>query len=254
MSEHPTPRRGEFRSDLAQTPLPEVLVTIYRYKVPGIIECTREGEEKKIFIDEGNIIFATSNLISDSLGDRLLNEGKISIEQYRESVRRLNKESGKRQGSILVEMRALEPKDLFIAVREQVESIVWSIFDWENGSVVFTPGRDKQTEFIKLTLPIPAAIFEGVQRLKEAKRLIARIGNKTTVLERTETAATDLTPGPTHTQILDSVDGKKTLYELISLPYGSPSEIAKTLYSLFAFKLIAVKPQKQIKIQLKTGR
>lgn len=251
MSQHPPARKSEFRSDLAQTPLPEVLVTIHRYKVPGVIECKRDQEEKRIFIDGGNIIFATSNVVADSLGDRLLSDGKITLEQYRESVRRVIKEGGKRQGSILVEMRALEPKELFVAVRQQVEAIVWSIFDWESGTVIFSPGRDKQTEFIKLTLPTPAAIFEGVHRLNDAKRLVARIGSKNTVLERTDTPAADLNLGERESNILASVDGKRTLYELIALPYGAPSEIARTLYALFAFKLIAVRPLKHVKVQVK---
>lgn len=254
MSHDPT-RKREFRSDLAQMPLPEVLITIYRYRVPGVIECRRGDEEKNIFIDEGNIIFATSSSVADSLGDRLLSQGKITIEQYRESVRQIVKSGGKRQGTILVEMRAIEPKDLFVAVRDQVEAIVWSIFDWESGTVVFKPGRDRHTEFIKLTLPTPRAVMEGVQRMTDARRLVARIGSKTTVLERAPGAeTTGILLEPHEQAILDRVDGKMTLFELVSLPLRSPTENAKTLYGLYALKLIQVRPLKNIKIQIKTGR
>ena len=81
--------RPVFETDLTQTPLPEMLVTIYRHKAPGTIECRRGSELKEIYLDRGHIVFATSNQVRDSLGDRLLNEGLITREQYDESVRRL---------------------------------------------------------------------------------------------------------------------------------------------------------------------
>jgi hypothetical protein len=247
----PTPR-FQFRSDLSQIPLPEVLMTIHRYRVPGVVVCEREGETKKIFIEEGNIIFATSTNVADSLGDRLLAQEKITMEQYRESVRRLVQENGKRQGAILVEMRAIEPKDLFIAVREQVEAIVWSLFNWESGSVVFEPGRDRHQEFIKLNIPTPRAVIDGVRQVPDAKRLVARVGQKATLLERNAAfPVADLPLQPAEEQLLNAIDGKMTLYDLISLNIFPPAEAAKMLYSFYALKLITVKQPKQIKVQVR---
>lgn len=247
---NPTPR-FLYRGDLGQMPIPEVLMTIHRYRVPGVVACERDGQTKKIFIDDGNIIFATSTTIADSLGDRLLAQEKISIDQYRESVRRLVKEGGKRQGAILVEMGALQPKDLFVAVREQVEAIVWSLFDWESGTVTFEPGRERQQEFIKLSIPTPRAVIDGVMHVADAKRLVARIGTKATLLERVTTTGPEIPLQPAEQQLLDAVDGKKTLFDLISLPIDTAANNAKVLYSFFALKLIAVKPAKQIKVQVR---
>jgi hypothetical protein len=241
-----------YRSDLGQMPLPEVLVTIHRYKVPGVIECVRGSEIKKIFIDNGEIIFANSSEVADSLGDRLLAEGRITIEQYRESVRRLVREGGKRQGAILVEMRALEPKELFIAVRAQVRSILWSVFSWESGDVVFRPGRDAQAEGIKLSNPIPQAIIDGVLNVPDAKRLMARVGGKATLLERTGEAV-PLTLEPTQKALLEAIDGKKTLFELTALPCNTPSVNGRLLYAFWTLRLVSVKVPKQIKVQVKVN-
>jgi hypothetical protein len=247
----PTPR-FQFRSDLSQLPLPEVLMTIHRYRVPGVIVCERESETKKIFIEDGNIIFASSTNVADSLGDRLLAQGKITLEQYRDSVRQLVQERGKRQGAILVEMRAIEPKDLFLAVREQAEAIVWSLFQWESGSVVFEPGRDRHQEFIKLSIPTPRAVMDGVRRVVDAKRLVARIGTKATLLERgDDLRLPELQLQADEQQLLDAIDGKKTLFDLIALNLAPPVEAAKILYAFFALKLIQVKQPKQIKVQVK---
>lgn len=247
--------RFEFRSDLAATPLPEVLLTIHKYRVPGVIECAREGASKSIYIDQGNIIFASSNQTEDSLGDRLLEDGRITREQYDESVRRLKAGGNtKRQGTILVEMGALAPKDLFVSVREQVQQIVWSIFDWESGSVLFSPGRDRHTEFIKLSIPTPQAVLQGVRTMLDAKRLVARLGTKSTVLDRVPGKdASELLLDAEENALLEAVDGKKALVELIATPGMPPPQNAKMLYAFSIFGLVQVRSVKPMKVQFRTS-
>src|SRR5438128_9215294 len=108
----PSPTNPLYQTDLAQTPLPEILVKIYRYKVPGVVECRRGTESKRIFLDRGKIIFATTNQIIESLGDRLVRAGRLTQEQYDESVRRL-KETHKRHGVTLIEMGLMSHEQLF---------------------------------------------------------------------------------------------------------------------------------------------
>lgn len=240
--------RFVYSGDLAQTPLPEVLATIYQYKAPGILECRRESEVRQIYIDEGNIIFATSSERADSLGDRLMSRGLITQEQYDQSARALG--DGKRQGTILVEMGAIQPKDLFVEVREQVQAIVWSVFEWESGSVTFEPGRDRHLEFIKLTIPIPLAVMQGARSIRDARLVIARVGSKTTVLERAigEDAEDSLKLGPEELAILRKVDGRTTLFDLTNLPPLTPAVNGRIMYGLFALKAIRVKDRIRIQV------
>jgi len=231
-----------FKGDLSQTPLPEVLVTIHRYKAPGVIECARENETKQIFIDEGNIIFATSTNVDDSLGIRLLKQGLITRAQFDESVVRLKESGAKRQGVILVEMRAIEPKQLFVSVKEQVQDVVWSVFEWADGVVSFQPGRERAQEFIKLNIPTRQAVIQGVRRIVDARALVGRMGKKATILEPVADADfANLTLFPEEQVQYELVDGRKALYELIQYGPLAPTENAKILYALFALKLIQVR-------------
>lgn len=243
--------RDLFRSDLKDSPLPEVLITISKYRVPGEIECSRDDVRKSIFIDSGQIIFATSSLVSESLGDLLLAQGKITRAQYDESAARL-RTGEKRQGAILVEMGAIAPKDLFVSVREQVQQIVWSIFDWSAGDVVFTPGREKHHEFIKLNIPIRQAVLQGVRMMSDVRALIARIGGKTTLVERNPNAdARTIEFSEEESRLLERVDGKKTLFELTNEPPASPLQNGRTIYALHALGIIQVKTAQKIKVQVK---
>ena len=253
MTEPPNQSAALYQTDLSQTPLPEILVTIHRYKVPGTIECRRGDDVKRVFLDRGQIIFATSSRVEDSLGDKLLREGKITREQYDESGRRI-RTTGKRQGVALIEMRALEPKDLFVALREQIQEIVWSLFAWQDGTVIFTPGRDKHLEFVKIEIPIPQAILQGVRRMPDARALVSRLGTKTTLLERTSAIANDFSLRPDEAALLEQVDGRTPLVDLINKPPLAPADNARVLYGFFALQLIAIRQPVKVQIRTEAGK
>lgn len=249
--QHDTPQNSAplFQSDLAQTPLPEILVTIHRYKVPGVVECRRGEVIKRVYLDRGQIIFAATNQTSESLGDKLLGEGRITREQYDSSLKR-SRQTGKRHGLTLVDMNILSADELFAVVREQIEGILWSLFAWDSGAVTFAPGRDKHLEFVKVEIPVPRAVMNGVRMMPDARALVARLGTKTTLFVKSETPAEELNAD--EQRLLDAVDGKRVLYELVNTPPLPAGENARILYGLFALQLIGEKEKRGIKVQLKT--
>ena len=97
--------------------------------------------EKRLFIKDGYIIFASSNIEDDRLGDVLLSLGKINKEQFDLSTR-LIKETGKRQGQIFLEQKLITAKELLWAVKYQIKEIIISIFLFEKGEYEFIPGEN----------------------------------------------------------------------------------------------------------------
>jgi hypothetical protein len=232
-------------------PLAEVLVKIHRYRAPGRVDCKRGDEVKRIYLDHGQIVFGTTNQLAESLGDKLLREGRITRRQYDDSVIRA-RETGHRHGTTLVEMKALSPEELFTAVRDQIEEIIWPIFGWDSGTVSFTAGRDKRLEFIKVDIPVPMAILHGVRRVADARALVARLGTKTTLFGRSSGHTEGLVLDADEQQLLDAVDGRKVLYELVNTPPLASADNARILYAFFALGLIVPREPRQIKVQLKT--
>ena len=232
-------------------PLAEVLVKIHRYRAPGRVDCKRGDEVKRIYLDHGQIVFATTNQTSESLGDKLLREGLITRTQYEESLARA-RQNGNRHGATLVEMRILSPEDLFVAVHEQIEEIVWPVFGWDSGTVSFTAGRDKKQEFIKVDVPVPMAILRGVRHIEDARALVARLGTKTTLFARAAGHTEGLVLNDDEQHLLDVVDGRRVLYDLVNTPPLTASDNARVLYAFFALGLIVPREPRQIKVQLKT--
>lgn len=236
--------RFEFRGDLSKTPLPEVLQTVHHYRVPGVLVARRGEIEKKIYLWNGDVIFATSNDRKDSLGDTLLREGTLTQEQFDESVRRLIQaraaEETRRHGAVLVDMGLLTPEALFACVTKQVRDILYSVFDWEEGEVSFAVGRFRTDEIIQLEIPTRAAIVAGVKAVRDARRLVAILGPSWTVFDPTWASAGigDVALEPAEIRLLQQVDGKKTLRELVGLGPADAGYNAKLLYAFYVLKLI----------------
>ena len=242
----------EYRGDLAVTPLPEILATVHRYRVPGIMSLSREGRMRRIFLEDGLVVFAASNEREDGLETFLLRRGLLEPEAAREAQARRVRD-GLRLGQVLLQMGVLTPERLNQAVLEQVREVLWGAFEWDAGEVLFEVGSRRGGEFVRIDLPIPAAILEGIRRTTDVKRLAQRLGTAQTVLEKTPGPLIEAFP-KAQRELYEAVDGKTPLQRLCARGPGSSTENARLLYGFFCFGLLRrMKTVAGKKIQYRTG-
>lgn len=229
----------QYRGDLAQTALPEILYTIDRFQVPGVIEAHREGSVKRVYIKEGNVVHATSTDREDSLGAYLQRNAGLTAEQFEDTMRERER-TQKRYGTLLVERGLLSPGEVHRAIRKQIEAIVWSLFYWQTGSVLFSIGEFRESDSVRIQLPMRHVILQGIKRAPNAKAMVARLGRKETVFEpcfRTEDLI-EIALDADDYQLLRLIDGQRTLYDICAEgPYGA-AENGKTLYALQVLQVI----------------
>ncbi len=231
-----------YRGNLADTTLAEMLATIHRYRVPGVMELSSGETLKTIHILDGDIIFATSTDRKESFGDFLLEKGRITEAQYRVSVDEMERSPNRRHGSILVDMGFLEPGELGPLVREQVQLILWTLFDWESGEVSFRVGRFREHERYKIKIPTPRAILAGCRHISDPRRLTTMMGGRQGVLKRVQV--------PEHLRglrlesgehdLLELVDGATQLQDLCEQGPYSPGENARLLYAFAVLGIVDV--------------
>jgi len=194
---------------------------------------------KRVIIAGGDIIFASSTNRAESLGDMLLTGGRITREQYRQSTFRLFDNPQRRHGQVLVEMNLITEAEMRAAVLEQVQRIVWTLFAVPEGCVTFTLGDFAADEVYKLRIPTPRAVLHGCKTVADAKRLILRLGGKNTVFVRTENLdhlqGLELEPG--EEQLVELVDGRRTLFELCEQGPFSAGLNARVLYAFHCMGL-----------------
>jgi len=232
-------RTYQYRGDLRQTALPEMLAIIYQARVGGVIVAVLGDVTKRVFLENGYVVHASSSDLTDSLGGYLRRVGRLSEAEY---LAAMNKRGagGKRLGEVLIEQGILSPAQTFQAIREHVEGIVWSLFAWEAGTVSFAIGALDMRELVRIQIPLRQVVVQGVKRAANAKSLVTKMGGKEALfgpsyrLEDLIEVALDTE----EYRLLAMVDGKRTLYELATRGPLAPPDNARLLYAYSVLQLI----------------
>ncbi len=251
-------QRFHFKASLAESTLPEMLYSIQRFRVPGVIEARNEETTKHVYLREGYVIHAASSDRKDSLGEHLVRQGGLTPAQYAELSRDL-RESKERLGVLLLKRRLLTPAAVLEAIREHIEEIVWSLFFWREGEVSFSVGEFHGPEMVQIQLPLRQVIVRGIRRAPQARPLVSRLGRKETVLEARFgwEDLIELGLDGDETRMLELVDGKRTLYDLCAEGPLAPAENAKLLYAFQVLQLVrraaAAESAGPVKVRLGSG-
>lgn len=222
------------KGNLKEFSIPKILLYLNRNRKTGILIIKTQTFTKKIFMEKGDAIFASSTYEDDRLGEVLVKAKKITIQQLEESAELL-KLRKKRQGAILVELGYLTPKDLFWGVKYQVKEIITSLFTLDYAEYKFIEGTLPENEVITLKMSMGNLIYEGIKKINNLN-LIMKEMNINSVLKLSTDPVNlfqDIELDEKDKKLLSRVDGKKTVKELAdSSPEGS-FEALKTLYALW---------------------
>lgn len=228
---------------LKHYPLPDILLDLQRSEKDGILEIKYGSISKRIYIKNGDMVFATSNREEDRMGEVLLRAGKISVDQHYQSVD-IIKKTGKRQGTVLVELGYLKPENLIWAVRHQVEEIILSLFQWEDGEFVFIEGPLLSEEVITLKLSAANLIYRGIKKINNLTRIKNAMPPMDLILYYSTDPMNlfqDINLDNTDKDILSLIDGKRNIKEIISISPLDNFSTIKTLYALINTRIIELK-------------
>jgi hypothetical protein len=232
---------GGLKGQVAQLPLPDILQHLRMSRSTGILSLVAGGARKALYLKDGRVVFASSNLPNDRLGEILIREGKITVEEYDASIKAISK--GKRQGKVLVEMGALSPKDLWEGVQFQVQEIVYSIFQWDDGQFHFEESQLPEKERITVDLNVVDLILAGVRRVDASGAVQSRYPEGDLVLERLpDEVPNSLEPYEQH--VLQLVDGERSVSDICRESEIGDNETLKVLYALLCTGLARAKGRK----------
>jgi curved DNA-binding protein CbpA len=250
----PVPLSGR----LEENSLPKLLNYINELKNSGTLAVSRDSIEKRLFIKDGSIIFASSNYEGDRLGELLLKAGKITVSQFDTAVKVL-KQSDKRMGGILVELGYIKPKDLFWGVKYQVQEIICSLFAWTEGSYEFRAGELPQTEVITLHMSSANLIMQGIKRIDDWTRISRGIPDMDAVLVMTSDPMKlyqDVDISEDEKKVLSLFDGKRSIKDVFAQSKVGDFEALKAVYLFYTIGMLvqagsqtAAKPGKAAKAE-----
>jgi tetratricopeptide (TPR) repeat protein len=217
--------------------IPRILLYLNRNRKTGTLIIKTQAFTKKVYLDKGDAVFASSTREDDRLGEMLIKAGKITIHQLQESVNLL-KTKKKRQGAILVELGYLTPKDLFWGVKYQVKEIICSLFilDDAEAEYEFVEGEIPANEVITLKMSMGNLIYEGAKKIDSLDRIMKEMDISSILKLSTDPISLyqNIELTDQDKKLLFRIDGRKTIKELAdSSPTGS-FEALKTIYALWS--------------------
>ena len=233
-------RLGPLKGLLRDYRISDLLIGIQRTKKTGVLEIRSDPILKRVYIKNGEIIFSASNQKAERLGEVLLEEGKITQEQYDHSVGLLKK-TGKRQGTILVELGYLKPQELFWAVRHQVEKIILSLFNLKDGVFHFKEGPLPSEEVITLRLSAANLVFKGITSINDKDYLEGLFPSLDAVLCPSPDPFDlfqDIRLDDFDRRILLLIDGKNKIKDILPISPSKEFDTLRTIYGLLSTRII----------------
>ncbi len=176
------PLEGDFNCWSCGFDLPDLLLAVCKTGKTGLLRFVSAEAEKTLFLRDGEIIFAKSTSQDDRLGEYLLREGEISLQDLSKCIHLIK--PGKRLGAILVEKGLLDPKQLVQAVIGQIRAIVLSLFRWTEAWYGFNEKELPSKETITLDMPTAQLILDGVKLIESWRRITQSLGDMSSVYRR----------------------------------------------------------------------
>lgn len=173
-------------ADIGSFPLPEVLAWLHRAGRSGLLHASHRDQAKWLWFHRGDVVFAASNQRIDRLAHSLVRAGVISFEQTRDAERRHHE--GARFGKVLVERGILTPRQLWAGLQRQAEEIARSLFVYSSGWLCFWEGELQPDNVVRLSLPTPRLIQEGIRWRDELRRFVTALADARVRVERVPAA------------------------------------------------------------------
>lgn len=158
---------------LGEVAVVDLLSFFNMFRKTGVLSFDLDGGRKEIFFQEGEVVSAASTFPEEDLGEILFELGKVD----RPTLEKVRPFSGGRApiGKVLVDKQAVSAKDLWLAVRHQVETIVYHLFGFDQGSYHFHSRSLAQEEIVRLSMSTQNLIMEGLRRVDERQLFMRHI-------------------------------------------------------------------------------
>jgi len=220
------------QGSLAQHDFPILVQGVYERAWTGVLSLTAAGITKKVVVQGGRLVFASSSSRDERLGGLKLRRGRITLRQLANASQALV--PGKRLGTALVEQGAITPKDLVRSVVEHTQEIIYGAFQWTEGQYRHDEGGDTR-EAIKLNLSTPDVIMEGIRRIDSWTRIERAVGSLATRYERAADHEEKLRGASLAAEklaLVTDLAGPRTLEEICDTSTLPDFEVCRTVWAL----------------------
>ena len=208
------------------------------------VRSTVRDNEGRVYFDKGAVVHATMRDNPHTLGALLRKAGKVSDRELQAASAAQREGDNRLLGEILVANGSVTRRDIDRYMRMQIESVVFDLFSWNEGTFSFADGTDDDVQMDAVVrVSIESLLMEGARRIDEWSRMNDRIPGAHVIprlAEAREGADSYIDLRPAEWEVLAMVDGDHSLREIAAELAVSEFEVAKTVYGMLSTELIEV--------------
>jgi CheY-like chemotaxis protein len=233
--------------DLARVPLGEVLQLLRLQRQTGLFVVERKSAEVVVALRDGHIDLALARGVSSEflLGRYVLADGHMTRDELERVLRTRGPASGW-LGEHLVRSGRISAADLERVLTRQTSEIVYEVLRWHEGRFRFEHGVAlPEAQSARLSLPVESLVLEGFRRVDEWRMIEQEVRSFDEVLARDEGVIDAVGAARlAHEErlVLDAVDGRRTVREIVSAVSMNSFDACKILYRLLRSKLLRRRP------------
>ncbi len=208
------------------------------------VRSAARGNEGRVYFDAGAVVHATMRDNPHTLGALLKSAGKVTEQEIGRATHA--QENGDRRllGEILVAQGSVTRRDVERYMRQQIESVVFDIFSWNEGTFSFADEKDDTLVIdAEVRVTTESLLMEGARRIDEWSRMSDRIPNADVVprlAERRGTTDSFIDLRPAEWEVLSLIDGAHSLRDIAEELAASEFEVAKSVYGMLSTELIEI--------------
>ena len=197
----------------------------------GTLVLSRGGVQKKVFFRKGRIISSASNDPREYLGQFLISHGFLTEPELKKAME-VQQQSGILIGKILVMIEVITEPDLLRLMRLKAEEEIYDIFLWKEGEFHFLDDELPEQQLIPLQVDVTGIIMEGTRRVDEWLRIREVIPDEVHIPVMAKTVPPRAELDEAQRTVVQAIDGKRSIAEIVLESRSSAFIVSSTLYSL----------------------
>ncbi len=205
----------------------------------GVLKVKNEDREIRIYLKDGEIIYATGSQKNDRLGHFLKTSGIVS-EKKLQAVLKKCKADKKSLGKILIEQGILTSQKLQEMLRRQIEHLIFNLFFWDRGEFEYNDAAINVKGMVVVKINVVGLLLEASRRIDEISILRKHIPNDELIYRLTGQVSNkdEITLSSAELKILGLVDGRRPIRQVIRDSGFDEYAAYKNLYALLSSGLI----------------
>ncbi len=136
----------------------------------GTLHLQNGSIRKQVYILEGKLVSAGSNISRERLGQFLLHHGRITEDDLRAALSH-QAAGGKTLGEILCRLGKLNQASLLSILQLKAEETIYDLFHWNKGNFHFVADKLPEWAMTEIRLDVTMLIMEGLRRKDEMEMI-----------------------------------------------------------------------------------